>query len=67
SSDAMARARVADDTAPEMPATTAGADPHLDPPGQAALPTQEDAASQHADDDGGQSMMRRTHGGALPR
>lgn len=67
SSDAMARARVADDTAPELPATTAGTEPHLDLPGQVALPSQEDAASQHVDDDGEQPMMRRTHGGALPR
>lgn len=67
SSDAVAVARDADD--PGLPTNTQ-ADPQANPPGQPALPRQEDFASQQADDDdhdNEQPMMRRTHGGALPR
>lgn len=68
SSDAVAVARDADD--PGLPATNTQADQQANPPGQPALPRQDDVASQQADDDdhdNEQPMMRRTHGGALPR
>lgn len=65
-SDAMAGTRDADGPA-ELSVTEPDVDLQLDPSDQASTPRQVDVAVQYPADDSGHPVLRRTHGGALPR
>jgi hypothetical protein len=65
-SDAVAGTRDADGLA-ELSATEPAVDPQFDPSDQASMPHRVDVAVQHPEANSGSPMLRRTHGGALPR